>query len=284
MAWVPTAMSIEPSARPISVPSRARPLSRPVSAATVTGRPRNSCSRLARCWRARISVGASSAPCPPASTRGQQRHGGDQSLAGADVTLEQAEHGLVLTQIVADFAVRAALRAGEREGQLERLRQPPVARERPAPPGPHRVADEGEGELIGEHLVIAKPIAGEARLRLAMHCSECMAEGGPSLACEQAGLDPLRHLRQPFECGLDQRRQPAARDPLRQRVDRLDISQRLVGGDHVVGVGPSGVRRDSSLLRPDTRFASPSGSCWRAQRPAPPKKASVSVLPAPSSA
>jgi hypothetical protein len=39
MAWVPIRMWIEPSASPIKVASRARPLSRPVRMATLIGSP-----------------------------------------------------------------------------------------------------------------------------------------------------------------------------------------------------------------------------------------------------
>ena len=56
--------------------------------------PRRAARCVARCWRARISVGAISAAWPPGLDHGrggEQRHHG---LAGADVALQQPQHAL----------------------------------------------------------------------------------------------------------------------------------------------------------------------------------------------
>ena len=59
--------------------------------------------------------------------RGQHRHQRDQGLARADVALEQAQHRRLLLQVALDLGDRAALGAGRRVGQLERVAQPAVA-------------------------------------------------------------------------------------------------------------------------------------------------------------
>ena len=180
--------------------------------------------------------GSEESPLPARLHSGEQGHGGDQRLAGADITLEQAEHGLALAQVVTNLPVRSVLRAGEGEGEPERARQPPIARERPAPPRPDRVADEGQRELVGEHLVIAQPLAGKPRLGFAVDRPQRLAEGGPLSLGEQPRLDPLRHVRQPLQRRLHQGRDAFARDAFGQRIDRLHVRQCLVGRHHVVGV------------------------------------------------
>ena len=66
-AWVPTRTCVVPAARSRRIAARSSPLSRPVSAAILTPASAASGVSAARCWRARISVGAIRTPCPPAS-------------------------------------------------------------------------------------------------------------------------------------------------------------------------------------------------------------------------
>ena len=110
-------MSIEPSSRPASVALRSRPFSRPVRIATRSPARSASGAMVAKCWRARISVGAISAACAAGLDRarhGEQRH---HRLAGADIALQQAQHALGLGEIGVDLGQRLFLRAGQRIGQ-----------------------------------------------------------------------------------------------------------------------------------------------------------------------
>ena len=72
---------------------------------------------VAKCWRARISVGAISADWPPASAARAMASSADHRLARADIALQQAQHALGLGQIGMDFGQRLFLRAGQRIGQ-----------------------------------------------------------------------------------------------------------------------------------------------------------------------
>ena len=91
----------------------------------------------------------------------------DHRLPRADVALEQAKHARLGDEVAADVGERRALRARQRVGQGGRdpLHEPPVAGVGPAGQAAHAAADEGEGELGGEKLVIGE--AATVRVRFA---------------------------------------------------------------------------------------------------------------------
>ena len=123
---------------------------------------RASGAMVAKCWRARISVGAMNAACRPASITvggGEQR---DHGLARADIALQQPQHALRLRQVGDDVVDRALLRRRERIGQGgdDAPAQPPS----PALPRPPRLRiwarSKRQRELAGEKFVIGKPRPG----------------------------------------------------------------------------------------------------------------------------
>ena len=97
--------------------ARSRPFSRPVRIATRRPARAASGAMVAKCWRARISVGAISAAWPPASTARAMASSADHRLAGADIALQQAQHALGLGEVGVDLGQRLLLRAGQRIGQ-----------------------------------------------------------------------------------------------------------------------------------------------------------------------
>ena len=125
------------SASPVEIVARARGPSRARSGwrRRMPGRLGTAASSVAKCWRARISVGAISAACPPASTargHGQQRN---DRLAGADIALQQAQHALgrAMSAPISASACRCAAsarRAGRRSAGP--TRRPSPASGRPA--------------------------------------------------------------------------------------------------------------------------------------------------------
>ena len=105
-------------------------------------RPARSASgaMVAKCWRARISVGAISADWPPASTARAMASSADHRLAGADIALQQAQHALGLGEVGVDLGQRLLLRAGQRIGQrrADRVLDRAVAGQRPPGQPPRR--------------------------------------------------------------------------------------------------------------------------------------------------
>jgi hypothetical protein len=84
---------------------------------------------LAKCCSARISVGAISAHCQPASMAMAGGQRGHHRLAAAHVALQQAVHGHGARQVARDFLAHAPLRAGQlkRQGRQQRSCRPPGA-------------------------------------------------------------------------------------------------------------------------------------------------------------
>ena len=72
---------------------------------------------VAKCWRARISVGAIRAAWRPASIDLGHREQGDDGLAGADIALQQPQHALFAFEIGGNFGDGPGLVAGEGERQ-----------------------------------------------------------------------------------------------------------------------------------------------------------------------
>ncbi len=118
-----------------------------------------------KCWRARISVGAISAACRPASitaAAASKRHHG---LARADIALQQPHHALGLAEIGDDGVERARLRQGERigQGRDDRLAQMPVAGMDAAGPLAVALAQQRQRQLARQQFVIGEARAGRAR-------------------------------------------------------------------------------------------------------------------------
>ena len=108
---------------------RAAPLSRPVRSATRAPAASARGAMVAKCWRARISVGAISAAWPPPSTAFSMANSATTRLAAADIALQQAQHAPRRRHVCVDLADRLALRTG----QAERQRRQRLARSRPSP-------------------------------------------------------------------------------------------------------------------------------------------------------
>ena len=103
-AWVPTTMSISPSAsRASSRVARAALLAAGQQRELDARRLPPAFASVAKCWRARISVGAISAACAPASTASsmaEQRH---HRLAAADIALQQPQHARRRRHVAGDL-------------------------------------------------------------------------------------------------------------------------------------------------------------------------------------
>ncbi len=170
----------------------------------------------------------------------------DDGLAGADVALEQAEHALGLAEIGIDVGDRRALAPGQRERQRRQdlCLQAGVVGARAPAAAPHMGAHQGERELARQHLVIGKarprrPLHGEiGRLRRPVQRAQGIAEARPFLAREQRRVEPLRQRRHLVERRRDGAAQRLGREPLGERVDRLNRRQARKAGfiDHEIGM------------------------------------------------
>ena len=237
---------MSPMASRSSVSLRSRPRSRPVRIATRKPAAAASGAMVARCWRARISVGAIKAACRPGlvdGRGGEQRHDG---LAGADVALQQAQHALRPREIGDDVVDRALLRGRERVGQgLDHAgAQPAFARAAASRLALAMGAQQRERELAGEQLVVGKPrpdrpfgrdVAWLCRL---VQATKRVREGRKPRAREPLGVLPFGQRRQARERALHGLAHLAEVQPLGQRIDRLDQRQlgepRLV--NHAIGM------------------------------------------------
>ena len=237
-----------------------------------------------KCWRARISVGAISAACRPASTTLGHRQQRDHRLARADVALQQPQHALVGGEIGADLGERCALRAGERkrQGRLDLRRASRAvagagaaarcracgAHQQQAPAGwraiRHRRAGRGArraGSIasgIAGRCMAASAAAKAGSSRASTKRSARAIPAGPAGACSAASAA----------------RAPAQAEPFGQPVDRLDrrqarqtLRRRARGRD-----GPSAdarprvraCRKSSGVRRPAGAARSSRG--WRGRR------------------
>ena len=91
--------------------------------------------------------------------RGRHGEQGNDGLAAADIALQEPQHAVGIGEIGVDLSKRAALRAGELEGELGDNRLTQFAGSGEGTPGAaaQALADHGERKLIGEQLVIGKP-------------------------------------------------------------------------------------------------------------------------------
>ena len=208
-ACVPTTICASPLAIRASASLRSAAPSLPVSSTASMPAASASGAMVAKCWRARSSVGAISAAWPPASTTSRHGDQRDDRLARADVALQQPQHA--------------------------RPRRRGRARSRPAPARCEPVRLKGRAasifcaELSGD-----SPGGAAAALQAAAHqhasaswlatssskASRCQAapvgpepstlsgrwtdrkrvgEGWPAARREEIGREPFRQLRQPVE-------------------------------------------------------------------------------------
>ena len=233
--------------------------------------PRARGSMRSKCWRARISVGAISAACRPASSGARHGQERDDGLARADVALQQAQHALVGGEIAADVGDRPLLRAREREGQGagDLADEAPVAGVDPPGSRRMRLRTSASASCDAEKLVVGEPPAGglagqpflrdgrpppadggplSASAKPGKHCAR--ARPGPAIRAAAAGApEPRRRTWQPA-APTDLR---SARRPPRRRAGSLPRARRGRGRD-----GPSGdsrprarsCRRRSAARRP----------------------------------
>ena len=96
-------------------------------------------------------------------------------------------------------------------------------------PPPHTMANEGEGELIGEQLVIGEAAPREMRgrkvagARRRVGGGEALRPPPPPFARKKLRQDPLRHLGGAGERRLDGVSQTLLRQPLGQGIERFEI-------------------------------------------------------------
>ncbi len=200
----------------------------------------------AMCWRQRISVGAISAPCEPASTA-------PSSASIATAVLPAPTSPCSRRSMRVGDAMSASISASacawpsvseKGQGCDGLCFQPPIALYRPAFGGAHAGADHQQRELVGEQFVIGEAAArlglerevGFMRRRVRAH--ERDAEALPILRLAIRRVLPLRH-----RGNLLQRRADRLGDRLRgqafgQRIDGLVQRQRafLSRLDDIVGV------------------------------------------------
>ena len=91
--------------------------------------------------------------------RSRHSEQGNDSLAAADIALQETQHAVGIGEIGVDLRQRPALRARKLERELgdNRLTQFALSFERTPGTAAHALADHGESKLIGEQLVIGKP-------------------------------------------------------------------------------------------------------------------------------
>ena len=184
--------------------ARSAPLSRPVRRSRRTPAASASGASEARCWRARISVGAISAAWPPASTAASMASSATSVLPDADVALQQAVHPQGRGHVGGDLGDRAGLGGGRGVGQGG---ESPASRRRPSPRvakplgALHAGAGEREGHLVGEQLVVGEPLAGRARPargrrggRGRGRAASAARQSGHPRRRDEARLDPFRQL------------------------------------------------------------------------------------------
>ena len=221
-AWVPTRIAISPEASASSFAARAWPLSRPVSSASRS--PAASASGgeafevlagedLGRRHHRGLSAGLDGR---------EHRHERDQRLARADIPLQQAVHPMRRRHVGDDLVDRPALRARRAVGQggEDLLAQMPVAGRGEALGAFHLCPGEGEGHLVGQHLVIGEALARRrvggqiGRTVGRMGLGEGGAPAGPVAGPQQARLDPFGKFRRAAPARPGRRgSSSAARDP-----------------------------------------------------------------------
>ncbi len=170
----------------------------------------------------------------------------DEGLAGADVALEQAVHPLPGGHVGGDLGDAALLRGGEPVRQCgdDPGAQPAVAAGGDAPGAFHPGAGDGEGQRVGEQLVVGEALAGRGRGHEIGRAGGGMGGGeggvpvGPAPLALQARFDPFGQRPDALEGGLHGAVHRLEGEALSQRIDRLEGRERLglAGAQDVVGV------------------------------------------------
>ena len=173
----------------------------------------------------------------------QQRHHG---LARSDVALQQPQHAQRLAQIVGDGGGGLALRRRQRIGQRvdDLVAQMAVAGMAVAG-GPAQLrAHQRQRQLTGQQFVEGeprpeRPVGQDIRqLDRHMHAVQRFGDRRKLAAADDFRADPFRQMRQLLQRLRHRAAQRAERQPLGQRIDRIDPRQFCKTGfvDHAVGM------------------------------------------------
>ena len=174
---------------------------------------------------------------------GKQRHHG---LAGADVTVQEAQHAIGLREVGNNVGDRALLRRRERIGQGRGNPRAQNAFGRAAAAGAraHVPAQKRKRELAGEQFVIGEPRPRRARrleiggARRTMDTAQRFGEARKAVALEPGGVLPFGKIGQAIERQIERLAHLVGVQPLGERIDRID--QRQLGKasriDHAVGM------------------------------------------------
>ena len=230
-----------------SISSRSRPRSRPVRMATRMPAAAASGAMVAKCWRARISVGAINAAWRPASITCAAAISATTVLPEPTSPCSSRSMRSRLRQIGDDIGNGALLRRRQRIGQRrdDARAQPALGRSAAAGARAHMRAQQRERELAGQQFVISEPRPGRAfrrdvlgRRRTVNAAQRLGKTRIVRCACKPCRVLPLRQLRQPLERGVDRLADLVRMQPFGQRIDRID--QRQFGKacriDHAVGM------------------------------------------------
>ena len=144
----------------------------------------------------------------------------DHGFACADIALQQTQHGRVLLQVAFDLADRTFLRPCQRERQLQLAPQAPVTGERAPAFSAVIRAHQLHRELVGEQFVVRETVL-RALVVARMDAVQRIGPGGPFLARQHSGLDPLRQRGQLVERLRGEARHARLRQPFGQWIDRL---------------------------------------------------------------
>ena len=118
--------------------------------------------------------------------------------------------------------------------------QAAVADQGPAGAFAGAAADQPQGDLTGEQLVIGQPVAvaclGQGGGHL--HGGQRLVEARPFLPLQQGGVVPFGEVRQQGQRAAHRRGNLARPETGGERPDRIDVRQpvRAVGGHHVLGM------------------------------------------------
>ena len=245
-AWVPTAMSIPPSASAASVARRAGARSRPVIELDAQPDPLGERGDALEMLAGEDFGRRHHRRLPSCFDHVGHRHERHHGLARSDVALQEPEHPLFGLEIGADVVDRLLLRLGQRKWQrgFEIAPQRAFGAVRAAGNDAHPRPHEEQRELVGEQFVIGE--AGRRRTgrvdvlgsRRMVHRAERLGEGGQLEPVHGLVADPFGQSRQAIERSLGGAGDGARVEALGQPVDRLDRRQagEFVGVHHPVGM------------------------------------------------
>ena len=148
---------------------------------------------VAKCWRARISVGAISAAWPPASTARAMASSATTVLPEPTSPCSSRSMRVGPGEVGLDLGQRAVLRCGQRVGQggPDLVGEPAVAGERPARQALRSCcAHQRQRQLAGQQLVIGEPAPGGGLRRRHRSGSARIVQPGKRLAEGGEALPP----------------------------------------------------------------------------------------------